>query len=471
MNHGETAVSEVAELPADAGQGWVDAVFRFFCSLKLTLANLAGLFLAMVAGTFVNPSNAPLSEIEQALQGRPAVLWSYRVFELYDLFHSWWFTTLLLSLALNLIACSIERLPRIWYLVRDPERRLDKVKGLRLRSQGESAFSGDEIAERLRKRGYAVELAGRDGGGDLFAERGRFSRFGVWVVHLSLLLVLGGGIVGRLTAFEGMAFVPQNGGTAEWFMQRTPDGSQFRHRLGFTIRCDDFRLRQFEDGAPKAYESDLAILDAEGRELKRATINVNHPLQWGGLTIFQASYQQQEDSDRARVRLTDRVTGKSRDLMAGAGEKLDAAEGLQYSVVAYQPDYSGLGEAAQVLREEEGKPPSRFWVFAKAPPRFDELNRGDRFAVEFRGLAPLYATGLQIAHDPSTPIVYLGCFFLFVGCAIAFYTSHKRLWVRVQGGSVQLGGAAHRNGDGFRTEFEQLCADLGLEEPRRALAA
>ena len=43
-------------------------------------------------------------------------------------------------------------------------------------------------------------------------ERGRFSRFGVWVVHLSLLLVLGGGIVGRLTAFEGTAFVPQTGG-------------------------------------------------------------------------------------------------------------------------------------------------------------------------------------------------------------------------------------------------------------------
>ncbi len=122
-------------------------------------------------------------------------------------------------------------------------------------------------------------------------------------------------------------------------------------------------------------------------------------------------------------------------------------------------------------REEEGKAPSTFWIFARAPAGFDKLNRADRFAIEFRGLAQMYATGLQIARDPSTPIIYLGCFFLFVGCAIAFYTAHKRIWVRVEKGTVKLGGAAHRNGDGFRTEFEQLCAELGLEEPRRALAA
>jgi hypothetical protein len=36
-----------------------DRIFRAFCSLKLTLANLFAIFLAMVAGTFVNPGYAP----------------------------------------------------------------------------------------------------------------------------------------------------------------------------------------------------------------------------------------------------------------------------------------------------------------------------------------------------------------------------------------------------------------------------
>ena len=461
----DTAVSEVADLPEGASSDVVDAVFRFFCSLKLTLANLLGLFLAMVAGTFVNPSQAGLAEIEQALSGRPAMLWSYRVFELYDLFHSWWFTTLLLSLALNLIACSIERLPRIYLLVRDPEQRLDKVKGLRLRASGESR--GESVEEKLRARGYRISAQERDGGTDIFAERGRFSRFGVWVVHLSLLLVLGGGIVGRLTAFEGIAQVPQNGGTVESMVLRTPDGSSPRKRLGFTIRCDDFRLKQFEDGAPKAYESDLVILDSQGNEVKRGTINVNHPLQYAGLTIFQSSYQQLEDSERVRVKLTDKATGESREVLLGAGEKFEAADGLTYSAVDYNPDFAGLGPAVQLEREIDGKA-SRFWVFARAPKDFDKQNRRDRFAVEFGGLAQLYATGLQIARDPSTPIIYLGCFFLFAGCAIAFYTAHKRIWVRVQGRSIELGGAAHRNPDGFRNEFEELCSELLKAKERLA---
>src|SRR3954468_17641549 len=131
-----TAVSEVAQLPPpteEESHAIVEHLWRFFCSLRLTLANLLLLFLGMIAGTFVNPQNDSLQNIERAFAARPAVLAAYRYFELYDLFHSWWFTALMLSLALNLVACSLERLPRIWYLVRYPERRLDHVVGLRFR--------------------------------------------------------------------------------------------------------------------------------------------------------------------------------------------------------------------------------------------------------------------------------------------------------------------------------------------------
>src|SRR5205814_7026889 len=184
------AVSEVAQLPPlteEQSHFVVEKVWRFFCSLRLTLANLLLLFLAMIAGTFVNPQNDSLANIEHALAGRIWTLRGYRWFELYDLFHSWWFTALLLSLALNLVACSLERLPRIWYLVRYPERRLDHVVGLRLRvTATASALSADAVAESLRRHRYRVQSPEP---GMLFAERGRYARFGVWVVHLSLLLI------------------------------------------------------------------------------------------------------------------------------------------------------------------------------------------------------------------------------------------------------------------------------------------
>src|SRR5204862_6094175 len=110
-----------------------EKVWRSFCSLRLTLAILLRLVLAMIAGTFVNPQHDSLANIEHALAGRIWTLRGYRWFELYDLFHSWWFTALLLPLALNLVACSLQRLPRIWYLVRYPARRLDHPLGRRFK--------------------------------------------------------------------------------------------------------------------------------------------------------------------------------------------------------------------------------------------------------------------------------------------------------------------------------------------------
>ena len=462
------AVSEVAQLPPlteEQSHFLIEKVWRFFCSLRLTLANLLLLFLAMIAGTFVNPQNDSLANIERALAGHVWMLRSYRWFELYDLFHSWWFTALLLSLALNLVACSLERLPRIWYLVRYPERRLDHVVGLRFKVP---PAASEAVADALRKRRYRVQVQD----GFVFAERGRYARFGVWVVHLSLLLILGGGVFGRLTAFEGTAQVPQNGGIASGFVQRNPDGTEFKHRLvdaatgrPFLVQCNDFRLKEFEPGRPKAFESDLVVYEdlgsrEPGRELARATITVNHPLRYGGLTFYQASYAQLEDGQRAKIVLRDRATGTKREMMVSADEAIEAADGLTYQLVEYSQDFAGLGPAVQVVRTEDGRR-STFWVFSR-DPGFDARNRSDRFSLSFDRLAPLYATGLQIARDPSTPVIYLGCFLLFAGIGIAFYTSHKRIWAQVASGKVALGGASHRNAEAFGSEFAQLRQDLSL---------
>src|SRR2546430_3660339 len=348
-------------------------------------------------------------------------------------------------------------------IARYPETRLDHVAGLRFRrAPVASVLPAAAAAAQLRARKYRVRTAE----GSLFAEKGRYARFGVWVVHLSLLLVLGGGVFGRLTAFEGTAQVPQNGGTISGFVQRNPDGTEFKHRLvdagtgrPFLVQCNDFRLKEFEPGRPKAFESDLVVYQdlgagEPGRELARATITVNHPLRYAGLTFYQASYVQLDEGVRAKVRMLDKVTGKPRELMVGAGEEIKAADGLSYQVTDYNPDFVGLGPAVQVARNEDGKIGS-FWVFSRDPD-FDRRNRPDRFSFGFDRLAPLYATGLQIARDPSTPVTYTGCFLLFAGIGIAFYTSHKRIWAQVAAGTVALGGASHRNAEAFGREYAPL---------------
>jgi hypothetical protein len=201
-------------------------------------------------------------------------------------------------------------------------------------------------------------------------------------------------------------------------------------------------------------------------------------LRHAGLTFYQASYQQLERAPRARITAVDKISGAEQQLIVAPSQPIQAAEGLSYQLVDYQEDFSGLGPAIQVVRIEEpaGRPTSAdgkpspdakvtsFWVFNKKPD-FDRDNRPDRFAFRFDRITPYYATGLQIARDPSTPIVYLGCFALFAGIGIAFYTSHKRIWAHVAQGKISLGGAAHRNLEGFADEFEALCDALGVPRP------
>ena len=51
----------------------------------------------------------------------------------------------------------------------------------------------------------------------------------------------------------------------------------------------------------------------------------------------------------------------------------------------------------------------------------------------------------------------------------AFYTAHKRIWARITSAGVEM-GAAHRNADAFRLEFESICAAVGLQGGQQAEA-
>src|SRR4051812_40465276 len=102
-----------------------EAVFRFFCSLRLTVFNIAMLMMGCFIGMFIDQTKSFEEHARVWLES--PYQWKYRVFsalEFHDVFHSWWFAVIVLMLALNLIACSIERLPKIWLDIKHPDPRL-----------------------------------------------------------------------------------------------------------------------------------------------------------------------------------------------------------------------------------------------------------------------------------------------------------------------------------------------------------
>ena len=88
----------------------VDAIWDFFTSLKLVIILLLVLSVLSVAGTVIE-QNKPLQEYYRFF--KPETVELFSKLGLLDMYHSWWFTSCLALLALNIIACTMERYPFI----------------------------------------------------------------------------------------------------------------------------------------------------------------------------------------------------------------------------------------------------------------------------------------------------------------------------------------------------------------------
>ncbi len=442
---------------------FVESFWQFFSSLKLVIPLIFALAAASVAGTFINPGNAGLVEISRAFSGH----WWWQLYlglELYDLFHSWWFAFLLVLLALNIVACTIERLPRIARIVLRPDVRLtDSVAyGLksvhRLEASNDVAAEAARVAAALRARGYAPRQI-QEGSTTvyLFAQKGSYSRFGVWVVHVSLLTMLAGGIVGRISGFEGTADVAE-GGVFDSFLIRTPTGEMYRRQLPFTAKVNKFDVEFYRTGGPKLFRSNISVLDGDGKAVKRQDVEVNHPLTQSGITIYQASYREDPGGAKVALAVVDKTTGVRQEQSIGLGQAFEQG-GVQFAVEGYTPRYGQLGPAAQVRRTEGGRS-TQFVVFERRP-EFDAQNRTDRYAVELHGVRKSYFTGLQIARDPGAKWVFLGCALFLEGLLVAFYSVQRRLWARIEPGAIVLASSTHRNASSFEAMFAELQPALG----------
>src|SRR4030043_1447328 len=91
-------------------KGFLTILYDLFRSVKLTIFLFILLAILSIFGTLIT-QNATRSEyIQRYGLGLYEVL---NFFNLFDMYHSWWFGTILLLLVINLIACSINRLPGV----------------------------------------------------------------------------------------------------------------------------------------------------------------------------------------------------------------------------------------------------------------------------------------------------------------------------------------------------------------------
>lgn len=456
-------------------------LWAFMCSLPRAMGLLLALGVSCFVGMFFDQT---LSYEEHAAQWAQQA-WKLKLFtflEMNDVFGSWWFVLIIGYLLVAISACSVERFPKIWLDALYPRKHLaeDQIRGIKQVYRQSLKPPQVEKARRVVRAIFgkrALEEV-RDGKTYHFLERHRFARFGVYIIHTGLVCIFSGGILVNFTKIDGMMMISE-GQNARLVRVWGPGRLPYTHDLGFEVRCEDFRLKTFIDGAPMEFESDLSVWDRTSpvNPVLRKTIQVNDPLEYKGYTFYQASYNPIPGDQRVKLDIGPRGSQR-RTYDLAIGEKIAMADGTEFLAIETIPEMAGLGPAVRVQQvtpdaQAPGGSRSTSFIVFRSYPDFDrEVRRGD-YDVQFHGFDQLYATGIQVGRVPFIPMVFIGFIILFVGMFMAFFLSHRRYWARfVTGadGSVEVivAGAARRHQYAFDEEFakirEVLEAGLGKSE-------
>lgn len=440
-------------------------LFDFFRSLKLTIFLLILLALVSIIGTMI-AQNAPQEDyIRHYGIGLYEVL---DFFGLFDMYHSWWFSAILLLLVINLISCSLERFPRVRKqifqgagpngLEDSMVKTLANVERVRVTNPSGSVLE-EKVQALLRKWFKGQQRIETESAITFFSEKGRFSRLGVYIAHLSLLIILIGALVGSIYGFKGFVNIFE-GETVNQFYMRSKN-ADIPRPLPYSVRCDDFKVTfydlQKEERHVKEYTSILTVLE-NGKEALRRTVQVNHPLHYKGMAFYQSSYG-------ALNTVTLGVQRKNKNektlLEAAEGDTVQVPEmNALIRVLRYAPQVDNLGEGVQVALLGPNQEPRVFWLIkgsAKVEPRM-----GEEFAITLERVSSKEYTGLQVTKDPGVWIVWLGCGLMIIGFIVSFFFSHQRIWVRIPkgAGEIVIAGSANKNQVGFEKKFEQLVSGV-----------
>ncbi len=435
-----------------AGQVW-----DLFVSVKLTVATLTLLAFTSIFGTLIPQNQHPADYVNTYGE---FFFRFFNVFDLFNMYDSWWYRLLILTLAINILTCSVNRLSPTLKMV---FRRKPAFKRLSIRGEVDCDKSARElrtvVENRLSQTFKTIHVQEDEKGFSAFAEKGAWTRLGFYGIHLSIIILLFGALLGSIFGIDGHVNVPE-GESAGTIRLRN---SGVPVPLDFKIQCNAFNISYYKTGSVREFRSSLVIKE-DGKEVLKKDIIVNDPLKYKGFTIYQSSYGSLK-AKAQKLNFTNRATGETVQKELSLGKPIsfpDGARKLTLRKIADNHTLMGqdVGEAYVCeISNDGGKPtevilPTRF-------PSYDKMRKGE-WILNVAQQEKRFYTGLAVKKDPGVWLVYTGFLMLIAGCFISFFMSHQKMFIAVRetptGTHVTVSGASTRNKIGMKNKVKEVTA-------------
>jgi cytochrome c biogenesis protein len=374
-------------------------------------------------------------------------------FGITDIFHTPFFLLLVSLLALNLITASLQRVfpaavskwRRKITILDDKDIESQPVYRSRELKQDANQVLA-QLETKLRKAHYSVIKQGNK----LAAQRGKIGVLAAGVTHIGLITLLVGVTITSWTGFSGFEAVARGGMLT--FMSSEHSKMWIGKLPNWRVKVEDTYRENYKSGEPKQWYSELSVIDANGKKLKRQTISVNDPLSYDGVDIYQSSWAFSHillgfNGYRRTFEL--RPMGS----IQAAFLPLDERTIMIFSV-------KDTASPLRVFVKTENLPAPKL-IVTIAPGM--AVNLGP---IKLRYDGPLPTTGLQYKSDPGFPLTFVGFIFIIAGVSLAAIP-HRQLWISVNGSpkqgqnscQIKMGGIASKGKRSFERDVDQLTND------------
>lgn len=479
----------------------VDKIWSFFSSVKVGIWLIVITLIASAVGTIFPqeiyiPADAPSRDPAVFYERRYGILGKiFYQLGFHNLYSSWWYMLLISLIGISLVICSLDRVVPLYKALKrqKPKRHEVFIRKQRFFSEtaGANENSKQQFAEQLKKQRYRI----REEDGHIVAEKGRFSRWGPYVNHIGLIIILLASILRLTPVMYKDAFVSVREG--ERIVLPGTDGEYYIKNEKFTVEQysnDDVRFKDsIKKRGPmdKSYQTDAVIYkvkndtvpgaEPELEEYRTGAIRMNQPLKFDGYALYQKNYQLNEFKDmsfklhkQADETAIDTFTI---DLTSANQAEYKLKDGYRVKVSNYWPDYYLDDKDKDGARPRSRTPYPRnpafvFYVYAPGAdkPEVSFAGVGQNIDPTGKNVYKLgivdfntrNVSGLTVRRDYTLPVYMAGAAIFMIGVIQGMYWQHRRVWIHPQNGKLLVAAHTNKNWFSLQRDLEKAMAGTGI---------
>jgi len=314
---------------------WLAETVELLSSMRFAISLLTVIAIAATIGTVLK-QDEPLPNYVN--QFGPFWFEVFNKLGLYGVYSTWWFLLIMGFLVASTSLCIFRNAPK---MLKDARSWRENVREQSLRnfhhkaewtSPLPQAALAAQLAQRVAAAGFKLKVVEKENATLIAAKRGAANKWGYIFAHSAIVIIcLGGlldstlpirfqewfngktpfngnGLISDIPAqhrlgvnnptFRGNTFIPEGASSSTAIIPM--QSGVLVQELPFTIQLKKFIIEHYSTGMPKLFASQVVVHDNATGKSFPATIEVNKPLIYKGVAVYQSSF----DDGGSRLKLT-----------------------------------------------------------------------------------------------------------------------------------------------------------------------